>query len=108
MPRKVPRVNWFPRSRVKLRSNRGPICPAASDNAAMVIENTVPATPIVEDATAPSRVRAPVPPPLYSHGLLISQSGTAPSRSRLIRLTASRMPATTIAAGSSQKVSPRS
>ena len=30
----------------------------------MVMENTVPATPIVEDATAPSKVRAPVPPPL--------------------------------------------
>jgi len=30
----------------------------------MVIENTVPATPIVDDATAPSSVRAPVAPPL--------------------------------------------
>ena len=27
---------------------------------------------MVEEATAPSRVRAPVAPPLYSHGLLIS------------------------------------
>ena len=30
----------------------------------MVIEKTVPATPIVDDATAPSSVRAPVAPPL--------------------------------------------
>ena len=56
-------MTWLPRSWVKLRSSRGPICPAASDKAAMVIENTVPATPIVEEATAPSRVRAPVPLP---------------------------------------------
>jgi hypothetical protein len=30
----------------------------------MVMEKTMPATPMVEDATAPSSVRAPVPPPL--------------------------------------------
>ena len=53
-----------PRSCVKLRISRGPICAAASDSAAMVIENTVPTTPMVEPATAPSSVRAPVPPPL--------------------------------------------
>ena len=64
VPRKAPSVTCTPRSRVKLRSRRGPIWPAASDSAAIVIENTVPATPIVDDATAPSSVRAPVPPPL--------------------------------------------
>ena len=33
-------------------------------DAAMVIENTVPATPIIDAAMVPSKVRAPVPPPL--------------------------------------------
>ena len=64
VPRKVPSVSWLPRSRVKLRRSRGPICPAARDRAAMVMENTVPATPMVDEATAPSNVRAPVAPPL--------------------------------------------
>ena len=64
VPRKAPRLSWTPRSRVKLRSRRGPIWPAASESAAIVIENTVPATPMVEAATAPRSVRAPVPPPL--------------------------------------------
>ena len=44
---------------MKLRSRRGPICPAASDSAAMVMENTVPATPMVDEAMAPNSVRAP-------------------------------------------------
>ena len=30
----------------------------------MVMENTVPATPMVDEATAPSSVLAPVAPPL--------------------------------------------
>ena len=64
VPRKTPSVIWLPRSRVKLCSKRGPICPAASARAAIVIENRVPATPIVDDATAPSNVRAPVAPSL--------------------------------------------
>ena len=64
VPRKMPKVAWLPRSRVKLRSRRGPIWFDASDRAAMVIENTVLATPMVEAATAPSNVRAPVAPPL--------------------------------------------
>ena len=60
----VPSTVCTPRSRVKLPSSRGPIWPAASDSAAIVIEKTVPATPIVDEATAPSSVRAPVGPPL--------------------------------------------
>ena len=63
-PRKTPSVSWLPRSCVKLRIRRGPIWPAAIDSAAMVMEKTVPATPMVELAMAPSSVRAPVPPPL--------------------------------------------
>ena len=35
----------------------------ASDSAATVMENTVPATPIVEEATALSSARAPASPP---------------------------------------------
>ena len=60
----MPRVTWLARSRVKLCSSLGPICPVAKDNEAIVIENTVPATPMVEAATAPNIVRAPVAPPL--------------------------------------------
>jgi hypothetical protein len=48
---------------MKLRSNRGPICPEASDNAATVMENTVPATPMVEEATALNNDRALDSPP---------------------------------------------
>ena len=59
----MPKASWLPGSRVKLRNNRGPIWPEASDNAATVMENTVPATPMVEDATAPSSARAPASPP---------------------------------------------
>jgi len=47
---------------MKLRNNRGPIWLEASVSAAMVIENKVPATPMAEDAIAPSSVRAPVSP----------------------------------------------
>jgi hypothetical protein len=54
----------LPASRRKLRSSRGPICAEASDSAATVMENTVPATPMEEAATMPSRERAPVGPPL--------------------------------------------
>ena len=60
---KAPRVIWLPRSRVKLCNSRGPICPEASESAAMVIENTVPATAMVEEAMAPSTARAPAAPP---------------------------------------------
>lgn len=49
---------------LKLRSSLGPIWPAARASAAMVIEKTVPATPIVDEATTPSNVRAPVALPL--------------------------------------------
>ena len=72
----------------------------------MVIENTVPATPIVEEATAPSRVRAPVAPPLYSQGLAISHCGTTPLRSTATMPTPATMPNITAAPGSSQNVSP--
>ena len=64
VPRKMPRAIWLPRSRTKLRSRRGPIWPEASDRAATVIEKVVPATPIVEEATALSSARAPASPPL--------------------------------------------
>jgi hypothetical protein len=50
-----------------LLSSLGPIWPAARDNAAIVIENNVPATAIIEPATAPSNVRAPAAPPSYNH-----------------------------------------
>ena len=72
----------------------------------MVIENTVPATPIVDDATAPSNVRAPVAPPLYSQGLSISHCGTQSLLSMATSATPARMPSKTAAPGSSQNVSP--
>jgi hypothetical protein len=48
---------------MKLRRRRGPIWLEAKVRAATVIENTVPATPMVEEAIAPRSERAPLPPP---------------------------------------------
>ncbi len=59
----MPSATWLRASRTKLRSSRGPICPEARDRAAMVMEKIVPATPMLDDATAPSSERAPSPPP---------------------------------------------
>jgi hypothetical protein len=54
-------------SRVKLRNNLGPDCEVASVSAAIVIENTVPGTVIIELATVARRERAPSAPPDQSH-----------------------------------------
>ena len=59
----MPSATWLRLSRTKLRKSRGPIWPEASDRAAMVMEKIVPATPMHDDATAPSSDRAPSPPP---------------------------------------------
>ena len=59
----MPSTIWLRASRVKLRRSRGPIWPEASVRAAMVMEKVVPATPMVEDATALSSARAPSAPP---------------------------------------------
>lgn len=56
---KVPSEAWLPRSRVKLRSRRGPICCDASVSAAMVIEKVVPATLSMAAAMVESTARAP-------------------------------------------------
>ena len=70
----------------------------------MVIENTVPATPIVEAATVPSSVRAPVPPPLYNQAPSKSERGSKSALSSSIRPMAPRIPATTMTPGISQNV----
>ncbi len=93
---KGPQGPWLPRSCVKLRRSLGPIWPAASDRTAMVFEQTVPTTPMVDDATAPSRVRVPVSPPLQSQRLRSKASGKTPLRSISTELMAPTIPAITI------------
>lgn len=63
----MPSDNWVPRSRMKVRSRRGPNWPAASDSATMVIENTVAAMEIIEPAMVASSARAPSAPNPTSH-----------------------------------------
>ena len=52
----------FGRHRADIQKVTG-VYAAAYDSAAMVIEKTVPATPMALPATAPSRLRAPASPP---------------------------------------------
>ena len=56
---KVPSVSWLPRSRMKFEIRRGPKLPLANETATIVIENTVPATPMIEPPTVTSTARAP-------------------------------------------------
>jgi hypothetical protein len=58
----MPSDSWVPRSRMKVRSSRGPSWPAASDSATMVIENTVAAIEIIEPAIVASSDLAPSTP----------------------------------------------
>ena len=51
-PTKTPITNWMNRSLEKLASTRGEYWLAASDNATMVVENTTPATVIIDVAMA--------------------------------------------------------
>ena len=59
VPMKVPSTSWLPRSAVKLRSTRGPKCDEVCASAVTVIENTTPATVMVEPAITDSTLRAP-------------------------------------------------
>jgi hypothetical protein len=72
----------------------------------MVIEKTVPATPIVEDATAPRSVRAPVAPALYSQLPSTTDRGMTLLRSIARRMNTNAIPAPTSTAGVNQNVSP--
>ena len=54
----VPSVNWVPRSRMKLRSIRGPNCVEARVNVTIVIENTMPTTVITAAANVVRICRA--------------------------------------------------
>lgn len=60
----MPSVNWVPRSRMKLRSMRGPNWVEARVNARIVIEKTTPTTVMMAAAIAVRTCRAAsgVPP----------------------------------------------
>ena len=75
MATKVPSVTCVPRSRMKLRSIRGPNWVEVSVSATITIENTTPTTVMTAAAIAVSTVRATSGPPL------IAQPGTAKSPS---------------------------
>ena len=49
---RMPRVSWFPRSRMNVRIMRGPNCWEASVSAKMVMEKTTPITVITAAAMA--------------------------------------------------------
>ena len=67
----VPRVSWVPRSRMKLRSIRGPNWVEASVRVTRMIENTTPTTVITAAAMAVRICRAASAVPL------ITQDGSA-------------------------------
>ena len=46
----MPSTTWFPVSRIKLRSKRGPNCADAIVSATMVMEKTTPATVLIKKA----------------------------------------------------------
>ena len=64
---KVPSVSCVPKSRMKLRSMRGPNCVDASWSARMVIEKTTPTTVMTAAAIAVRIVRAASGPPVLIH-----------------------------------------
>ncbi len=100
---KVPSTAWLPRSRMKLRSRRGPNCDEASVSATMVMENTTPATVIIEPAIVDSSERAPSGPPAYPQSSVRCTS-LATTRSRLNSAKAKTKAPTTITAGKNQKL----
>jgi len=59
---KLPSTNWVPRSRMKLRSRRGPNCEVASCRVTTVSEKVRPVTVIIEPAIVARMVRAPSGP----------------------------------------------
>ena len=63
----TPSVSWVPRSRMKLRSMRGPNCVDANMRATIVIEKTSPTT-VMTAAAMPIRIwRAASAEPLFTH-----------------------------------------
>ncbi len=98
---KVPSTTWFPRSRMKFCSRRGPSCDDASESAAMVMEKTIPAVLMTEPATTWSTARAPSEPPEKIHP--ISSTTSAPSRrSSATAATAIAAAAAVMSAGTNQ------
>lgn len=68
MPTNTPSTVWLMRSHIKLRSTRDVYWLDASERATMVIENTTPATVIMELAMAASSPREPAAPAPNSSG----------------------------------------
>lgn len=91
---------------MKLRSTREVYWVAACASAAMVMENTTPATVIIEPAMVASTSRAPSASSVNSHGR--RSAGAVPSaRSSATSASASAIAAETIIAGRNQKLERR-
>ncbi len=99
----VPRVNWLTRSRMKLRSNRGPNCDEASCKATIVIENVRLAIVIIEPATAPSSCREPSGPRTTVQGIAANQLYSPKARSIESIRAARRIDPKSIRLGTNQK-----
>ena len=100
---KVPSVSWVPKSRMKLRSIRGPNWVDASCSARIVIEKTTPTTVITAAAMEVRMVRAASGPPVFTHeGRLKSPLSTARS-SRYVTAN-SRIALTTRMLGTNQRL----
>jgi hypothetical protein len=75
----VPSVNWVPRSRMKLRSIRGPNCVEASVSVTIVIEKTTPTMVMTAAARAMRIWRAGSALPAITHDGRLSEPRYAAS-----------------------------
>src|SRR6202035_1802584 len=93
----VPSVNCVPRSRMKLRSIRGPNCVEASVSVTIMIENTTPTTVITAAASAVKIWRAASALPSITHeGNVIEPLYTARSSTCVPAYSASAATTSTI------------
>jgi hypothetical protein len=106
MPRKMPSTIWVGWSRMKLRKTRGEYWVDVSDSVTIVMENTTPATVIIDVAIAESIAREPAAPAPNSRG-----RRTPRSMACVLSTATSTMPsaieATTTSAGTNQKLALR-
>ena len=92
----VPRTTCVMRSRMKLRSRRGPSWDEVSERATNVIEKTTPAMVIIDPAMTPSMALAPSAPPVnVQPKLSANHSATGLSTATLTRAKATAAPAMT-------------
>jgi len=107
MPTKTPRTVWFVRSLMKFRSTLDEYWLEANDSDTIVIENTTPATVIIEPAIVDSMPLEPAAPAPNRRGQL-SLTSCNSIRSVSISTSASATAAPTITAGTNQKLDRRS